>query len=594
MEDVPFNIEDFFLNNVVPVKITSSNVEEKKTTNQVVTNDTDQDIEVVVKRLEDSHTDITDNYNDWLQIGFALAHELGEMGRIYFHRISSLNVKYNAMIADKQFDNCLKTHHEGTTIKTFFYLAKQASIDITPEKKNEVTAIKLPVAAEVIEKDDSENNDFKTPLFPDTVYDGLPVILQDSCALFEKGIEKDILLISELTVLSACLPNIEGVYFNKSLSAHLYLFVTGPAASGKGTMGWARYIADGIHQEMVNKSIAEHYAYKVALEAYENLPKNQKVSSGKPEEPKRYLLFIPANCSTSALIQLLSENNFRGIIFESEADTLANTAKQDWSDSSDLYRKAFHHENTSLARRQNKELIEINDPHLAICLSGTPKQVHNLMPDVENGLFSRFMYYAFEDTRGFLNPFESFQSIDYEAFFTQKGYEVLHFYEKLSKLSKPINFELTKKQGIKFTQFFQNLLDKNKILLSRDLDANSKRLGVITFRIAMILTSLHLMDAEIGNPLPLKMVCTDCDFEKALTLAGVLESHAVAVYQQMPKIVQKGKRLTFYEKLPLEFNRKMYLQLAKELGIFEKTADKWISIFTKHLLSHDYNSYKKV
>jgi len=229
-----------------------------------------------------------------------------------------------------------------------------------------------------------------------------------------------------------------------------------------------------------------------------------------------------------------------------------------------------------------------------MCLSGTPKQVHNLMPEVENGLFSRFMYYAFQDTRGFLNPFISYQPINYDYFFTQRSYEVYHLFEKLSKLKLPVLFELTEDQGLRFTNLFQSLLEKNKMLLSRDLDANTKRLGLITFRIAMVLTALRLMEIQPGTKIPSKLICSDNDFNTALTIATTLESHAVAVYQHMPKVTLKGLRLSFYEKLPKIFNRQDYLNTAKLLGIAGKTADKYISLFKTKLLDHNYNEYSKI
>ena len=599
MEPVPFHINEYHPDNqgdskkVTPVQ------------NVPDTFNIEQDIERVTASIEMSCTDLTSNYDDWLQIGFAFAQELGEMGRTYFHRISRFYSKYSYTDTDKKYDNCLKNQHQGTTIKTFFYLAKQAGIDICKEtpiaqyEKKTLRDEKVAVSDEKKQEIDSneilsEESTFVTPLLPDKIYQHLPKLLTETCALFSEGIEKDIFLLSALTVLSACAPNVYGVYFNRKLSAHMFLFITGPSASGKGTMIWSRYLAEAIHEEMVRISMLSQADYLKAVEDYENLPKTQKVGMPKPEEPPRKMFFIPANSSSSALTQLLSENDFKGIIFETEADTLSNTAKQDWGDSTDIFRKAFHHENTSMARRTNREMIEIKNPHLAICLSGTPKQVHNLMPDVENGLFSRFMYYAFEDTRGFLNPFVSYQPIDYQSFFTQKGSEVFFFYEKLKKLANPIDFKLTDAQGLKFTSYFQTLLDKNKMLLSRDLDANTKRLGVITFRIAMVLSTLRLMELEIGTPYPLTMVCSDQDFDTAMTIATTLESHAVAVYQQMPKVTMKGRRLSFYEKLPKFFTKQEYLVVAKELGFCDRTAENYIRFFCTKLLNHEFNCFTKL
>lgn len=556
--------------------------------------DIEKDVERIVVKIENRQTDITAGYENWLQIGFALADGLGENGRSYFHRISRFYPRYTHQETDKKYDSCLKNKHPKTTISTFFYLAKLAGIEIAPEKKIPVV-VKDPKKNEL--SDDllaTEADLFNTPLLPQKVYHHLPKLLTETCSLFNNGIEKDVYLLSAITVLSGCLPQIEGFYFNRLLSAHLYLFIVGPSASGKGIMVWSRYLAQAIHEEMVRDSAALHAAYVKEVENYEKLPKIQKAGLFKPEDPPRKMLFIPANSSSAALTQLLAENNFSGIIFESEADTLSNTAKQDWGDSSDIFRKAFHHENTSMARRMNREMIEITNPHLAMCLSGTPRQVSNLMPEVENGLFSRFMYYAFQDSRDFLNPFVSYQPINYHDFFVQKGYEVYHLYDQLKKLPYPILFKLTEKQGQRFTAFFQTLLDKNKLLLSRDLDANTKRLGVITFRIAMVLSALRLMQLEIGCQMNETLTCWDTDFDTAMTIAATLESHAVAVYRQMPKVSMKGIRLAFYEKLPKQFDRQQYLAVAHHLGIGDKAAEKYIGIFNSKLLAHQHNSYTKL
>jgi len=589
MENVPFTVDEWLPENrPVSIPTYTKSFDYSQDTN------IEMDIERVTREIERTRTDLTANYDDWVKIGFALAHELGEMGRSYFHRISALYPGYSLAKADKKYDNCVKNQHPGVKINTFFYLAKQAGIQISQEQRQvggQLAAPPVKESAELMEKEDST---FDTPLLPENIYDHLPPLLDNACSLFIEGIEKDIFLMSALTVLSACLPNIEGIYFNRNLSAHLYLFIVGPSASGKGTMVWSRYFAQAIQDEMYQCNVLAQEDYLKELEAYEALPKTERAGISKPEEPPRKMIFIPANSSSSALIQLMAENNFRGIIFESEADTLSNTAKQDWGDSSDIFRKAFHHENTSMARRSNRELIEITNPHLAICISGTPKQVEHLMPEVDNGLFSRFMYYAFQDTRGFLNPFVSHQPINYNQFFIQKSYEVLHFYERLKNNPYPIDFKLTETQGTYFTQFFQTLLYKNKVLLSRDLDANVKRLGVITFRIAMVITSLRLMEMEIGNPLPDTLTCSDQDFETAITIATTLESHAVAVYQHMPKVTMKGLRLSFYEKLPHKFDRQQYLTVANDLGINHKTAEKYIALYKVQLLNHQYNQYTKI
>ncbi len=554
------------------------------------------DLETIISRLEAVQTDITANYSDWRDIGFAFADELGEAGRDYYHRISRFYSGYSSTDCNKQYDNCLKAKGHGVTLKTFFHLAKQAGINIgctdttcrvqnTPHSPT-LTGCQIPDSVA-----ETNNTIFNTPQLPPEIYSNLPEILRDSADLFQDSVEKDVFLIGAIAVLSGCLPNIHGIYFDEPCTAHLFAFITAPAGSGKGKMKWSKFFGQAIHDHLTEQSRNERSAFESELEQYNNLTKAQRQGAARPEEPPRKMFFIPANSSSSAFIQALSDNNFSGVIFETEADTLADTFKQEWGNFSDVLRKAFHHESTSMFRRKDNEFIEIRDPHIAIALSGTPKQVHNMMPDVENGLFSRFLFYAFEDNSDFKNPFVSHRSVNYTDFFREKSTVVFDLFQQLSNLREPISFQLNEEQGHLFTELFNTMLSRNKLLLGRDFDANIKRLGLITFRIAMILSTLRILETgELPNP----MICSDLDFQTAMTIATTLEKHAIAVFQNLPNNDLKGAKLKFFEKLPPQFDRQAYLKVAEELGIHPKTAEKYIGQFKPKLLNHIHNLYTKL
>ena len=99
---------------------------------QTVTDD-NSEVEKVIQNIEANHIDIAPNYNDWINIGFAFADEFGESGRNLFHRVSQYYSGYNSKECDKQFDNCLKSKGQGVSLKTFFFLAKQAGVSIVTQ-----------------------------------------------------------------------------------------------------------------------------------------------------------------------------------------------------------------------------------------------------------------------------------------------------------------------------------------------------------------------------------------------------------------------------------------------------------------------------
>lgn len=554
------------------------------------------DVVNVISQIESQCIDITANYSDWVNIGFALATEFGETGRSLFHRISRFYLKYEYKDCDKQFDHCLKSQGHGVTIKTFFHLAKQAGINISMSNRPESVSQPLPKPqSQKSPLGESKISEaklgvFNTPRLPDSIYSHLPGLLTDVCGLFEDPVEKDIILLSSLAVISGCLPKVQGFYFEEPVTPHFYLFITAPAGSGKGKMKWAKNLGQKIHESIVAQTKILKEEYEAELEIYNNSTRKEKKLMSRPEQPPQKMFYIPANSSSSAFIQALADNDFHAVVFETEADTLANTFKQEWGNFSDVLRKAFHHENTSMFRRRDNEYIEIKDPHIAIALSGTPKQVHNMMPDTENGLFSRFLYYAFEDNTEFKNPFISYKPFNYPNFFSKKGDDVFALYQQLKGNKSMVNFAFTAFQAKDFTETFRALLSKNKTLLDRDFEANIKRLGLITFRIAMILSTIRIID---HGDFSSSITCSNTDYNIAIQIVSKLTYHAMVVFQNLPNHQLKGIKLKFYQSLPTSFKRQDYLKVANELKINPKTAEKYISDFKPDFLDHVDQVYTK-
>ena len=78
-------------------------------------------IEKLIGTLESRGGNIPDDYQSWYKMAMSLA-SLGEIGRSYFHKLSSRSPKYNPQKCDKQFDYALNygasnSYTAGTVIK---------------------------------------------------------------------------------------------------------------------------------------------------------------------------------------------------------------------------------------------------------------------------------------------------------------------------------------------------------------------------------------------------------------------------------------------------------------------------------------------
>ncbi len=114
----------------------------KKAKDSALGNNVLTDIENVIQQIQERKIDLTDSYQDWINIGFAFADQFGEQGRVFFHQISEQNPNYNNFDCNTQFDKCLKSGKSGISIRTFFKMAKQQGVDIrSPKIKKQVQSL---------------------------------------------------------------------------------------------------------------------------------------------------------------------------------------------------------------------------------------------------------------------------------------------------------------------------------------------------------------------------------------------------------------------------------------------------------------------
>ena len=311
-----------------------------------------------------------------------------------------------------------------------------------------------------IEHNSSNNYLENTPTIPKEVYKNLPQFLKEGSKVFTTNREKDVFLTGALTVLSGCLPTVSGYYNGSKVYSNLYSFIVAPAASGKGVMSWAKVMGAAYHKHLREEYMGLYEEYTDEMMTYEQ----NKEQMEKPKQPHLKLLFSPADTSKASLIQTLADCGESVTMFESEADTLSGTMGKEWGGFSDLFRKAFHHEPYSYKRKTGNEYIELESPRLSVVLSGTPLQVQRLIPSAEDGLLSRFLYYAFQVEPHWqdVSPFKGRVVLD--DFFTKMSekikFMILH-YER----GECINFSLQKHQWKELNASFKDRLEAVKTLV---------------------------------------------------------------------------------------------------------------------------------
>ncbi|MFC5048293.1 DUF3987 domain-containing protein [Aquimarina hainanensis] len=541
-------------------------------------------VKEVVLLLESTGIDITGNYGNWIKIGFAFADAFGNMGEELFLSVSSNYPKYDATIARKQYQKCLQSNNSGVSLGTFFHLAKSAGV--TPSQtKTKVVALSTSKPKMITPEDEAlQIPESPLPGIPAAIYKLLPKFFKQVTKHAITDQEKDVLLLGSLTAISACLPNVCGMYDNSIVYPNLFLFVTAPASSGKGKINLCRKLVYPIHKHKRDSTNAQKEQYQIEIGEYLDIKKNKKEQRPlKPEQPREQLLFIPANSSATGAFELLANNDGKGLIFETEGDTLAQAFKSEHGNYSDGFRKAFHHEPISYYRRSANEYVDIQKPQLSAVLSGTIDQVLSLMPDAENGLFSRFIFFEMQRQKKWRNvfPLDNKQSLD--KTFNDLGNKYLQYYQSLEGFGSQIRILLKPQQIELFNAFFSKQYDKFLFLQKTDLEASLLRLGLICYRIILIFTTIRSLENATLSSI---LYSQDIDIKNAIAIVEKLLVHTQKVYRYLPekkKLHSKGKskKESLLDGLPNTFTTQKYKSIALQLQIPEKTAERYINQFLR-------------
>ncbi len=99
------------------------------------------DFDFVIGQINKNNVNIAEDYHDWLTIGFAISSEFGEEGRNYFHIVSEKSSKYDKNKCDNKYNSLLKSKGGAITISSFFWLAKQAGLNIKTTRTNRIESV---------------------------------------------------------------------------------------------------------------------------------------------------------------------------------------------------------------------------------------------------------------------------------------------------------------------------------------------------------------------------------------------------------------------------------------------------------------------
>jgi len=375
----------------------------------------------------------------------------------------------------------------------------------------------------------------------------LPEPLQRMLSQAATPAERDMLLMATLTATSACLPNLYFRYgmTGKKYYANLQCFILAAAASGKGIA-------------------------------------NQALEMIQPVEDI-YPTLIPGDSTFPAFFKRLYENGGHGYVHESEGSVITDIWKSQAATYNSILRKAAEHETVS--HNRVKEMQVIPCPQLSVLLTGTFSQYHHLVPNIENGYFSRLLPLIIRDTQPFDSRYVE-AAAPAEPISRQIGQQLARLRAQLY-CNPEQEWSLTKEQKSRLAAHLSTEYRALISMLGENFHSAVVRMAVQIERIALILSALRLCSqrcsAEQASTIHGLLFCSDADYTTAELIGSKLILHLAAAYRlingdttELVPAIQTTcqKQLLFTALLP-EFEMKNVLKQAVAHGIPERTAYRW-------------------
>ena len=427
-----------------------------------------------------------------------------------------------------------------------------------------------------IEKLEADKLRREVPCLPDELFDRLPDFLKRGLTHVRNKRERDILLLSMITNISGCLPGVRMNYGGMVYSADLYLVALAGSGRGKGVMQLAAILPAAIQEyydELNRKDEREYRQKLLKWNLEERLAAQEKRVPDLdqcPEMPVERILKVAPNISKSQLILALEAGGSVGLVMNaSELDMISSAMHQEYGKHDDVMRAASQHEEVSSYFKTDHRLVVVSDPHLALCASGTPAQLHKFISSLENGMYSRVAFYVGQAHWEYKSANPGKARLDMRAYFKGMGEELLRMFIFLS--GSPTEVVFTEEQWKEHTERFRTYLRE---VVAEDDDSPGAivlRHGLMMSRIAMVLTALRKCEPQWNTS---EWECSDEDFHTAMQIVDVLLEHSLLLSTSMDDTAGRIRPVKAFfklrpvlKKMPREFTYSELMAAANEAGL---------------------------
>ena len=465
---------------------------------------------------------------------------------------------------------------------------------------------------------------------PDAMMKRLPQMMSEPLSLYEDADIRTMLLMAMMPTLGSAMSNVRVRHERRLYSLGMMNVCIGPSASGKGAVGDVAGLVDGINEIICSESVQEMTDYRKKHNRYTRLNKQlDRAAKGdvtqlvdinditeevdEPQAPMRRMHKLPSKTTAANYYKLLYANGGQiSYLHIPELAELNAANRTAFGDFMYMMLAAQNEEPLHTARKTDDEDFRIEHTRLALVATGTESSVHAFIPNLEDGLSTRFLYHNLPAKSDVRDEMDEAMAEAFNDVYTHYRGQLTAIWEELRQFDGKTDEELPRlmlsdSQREMINEYYRQMVSFIALTQpDKDLRAPILRTRLNLYRMLMIIAVLRRHEA-MGTAEGLfderMFTTTEEDLHWGLAYIFYCMMQTSAMYNRLrreekeetPKAVRISA-LAFLEMLPTAFTREVATCTGSELGIKERAVTYHLNTLIRkgYIVRIEQGRYRKV
>ena len=465
---------------------------------------------------------------------------------------------------------------------------------------------------------------------PDAMVRHLPQMMSEPLSLYEDADIRTMLLMAMMPTLGSAMSNVRVRHERRLYSLGMMNVCIGPSASGKGAVGDVASLVDGIHEIICAESAQEMADFRKKQRRYDRLKKqldgaakrdltqlvdinNIAEEVDEPQAPMRRMHKLPSKTTAANYHRLLFANGSNiSYLHIAELAELNAANRTAFGDFNYMLLAAQNEEPLHTARKTDDEDYRIEHTRLALVATGTESSVHAFIPNLEDGLSTRFLYHNLPAKSTVRDEMDEAMAEAFNDVYAHYRTQLTAIWKELRQFDGKVDEELPRlmfsdEQRALINDYYRQMVSFIALTQpDRDLRAPILRTRLNLYRMLMIISVLRrheamgtaegMFDEKVFTP-------TDADLRWGLAYIFYCMMQTSAMYNRLRREEKEEatrqtriSALAFLGVLPASFTREMATHAGSEWGIKERAVTYHLNTLVRkgYIVRVEHGRYCKV